>query len=87
MANSEPRFLLLNPLDNVLVAATATDHVPLGYKVARCAIATGEKIIKWGAPIGSATCAVVAGEILHLHNMKSDYIPTYAHGQAYGAGN
>jgi len=28
-------------------------------------------------PIGSATRAIKAGEHVHLHNMKSDYIPTY----------
>ena len=33
--------------------------------------------MKYGAPIGSATAAIAAGEHVHVHNMKSDYTPTY----------
>ncbi|HRJ73596.1 MAG TPA: SAF domain-containing protein [Terrimicrobiaceae bacterium] len=40
-------------------------------------IRTGEKILKYGVPIGSATCDIAFGEHVHLHNMKSDYLPTY----------
>ena len=29
------------------------------------------------APIGSATQAIEAGEWVHVHNMKSDYIRTH----------
>ena len=49
----------------------------LGHKIAACNIAAGQKIVKYGAPIGSATCDIRAGEHVHLHNIKSDYIPTY----------
>jgi hypothetical protein len=37
----------------------------------------GDKIIKFGVPIGSATKHIDIGEHIHLHNMKSDYLPTY----------
>ena len=37
----------------------------------------GEKIIKCRAPIGSATCPIATGAHVHLHNMKSDYLPTF----------
>lgn len=49
----------------------------LGHKIAACNIAAGEKIVKYGAPIGSATRDIRVGEHVHLHNIKSDYIPTY----------
>lgn len=49
----------------------------LGHKIAARNIAAGEKIVKYGAPIGSATRDIRAGEHVHLHNIKSDYIPTY----------
>lgn len=49
----------------------------LGHKIACRAIRPGEKILKYGAPIGSATQAIQVGEHVHLHNMKSDYLPTY----------
>ena len=40
-------------------------------------IAAGEKVLKYGAPIGSATRDIGQGEHVHLHNMRSDYLPTY----------
>ena len=90
---SPPKFILLHPDDNVLVCVApivagervavedlelaALDHIEVGHKLARRPIAPGETILKYGAPIGSATRAIVAGEWVHVHNMKSDYIPTH----------
>lgn len=91
--NDDERLLLLSPSDNVLVAIRAieagslltiggqaiqvAERIPLGFKVAARDISTGEKIFKHGAPIGSATCDISAGSTVHVHNMKSDYLPTY----------
>ena len=87
------KLLQLSPNDNIFVARggiqpneslTIAEQtiivekpIPLGFKVAARDIAPGEKIIKYGAPIGSATQAIRAGEIVHTHNMQSDYLPTY----------
>ena len=89
----DPRLLLLDPRDNVLVVrarvrageslevegerSLVSVDLPLGHKVARRAIAAGDKIVKYGAPIGSATAAIAAGAHVHVHNVKSDYTPTY----------
>jgi altronate dehydratase small subunit len=89
----DERLLRLSSHDNIVVARTAIgkgavlcleEHVvtvaapiPLGYKVAVRAIAAGEKIIKYGASIGSANCAIAPGDMVHTHNMQSDYLPTY----------
>lgn len=54
--------------------------VGLGHKIAARDIAAGETIIKYNAAIGSAITAIRAGELVHLHNMKSDYLPTYLRG-------
>ncbi|MBB5753995.1 UxaA family hydrolase [Prosthecomicrobium pneumaticum] len=51
--------------------------LPLGHKIARRPIAAGEKIVKYGAPIGTATVAIDLGAHVHVHNVKSDYTPTY----------
>ena len=59
--------------------------IDLGHKLARRALSTGEKVIKYGASIGSMTAAVAAGEWIHLHNMKSDYISV--HTRAVQAGD
>ncbi|WP_186420745.1 UxaA family hydrolase [Bosea sp. CS1GBMeth4] len=93
MAGHDPRLILLDPRDNVFVArmrlpagerietgagAALTDRdIALAHKVARRAIAPGEKILKYGAPIGVATAAIAAGSHVHVQNMKSDYTPTY----------
>ncbi|ODT09094.1 MAG: hydrolase [Kaistia sp. SCN 65-12] len=86
-------MLLLSEADNVLVArsriragssisvegarATLVADLPLGHKLARRPIRAGEKIVKYGAPIGTATEAIAAGAPVHVHNVKSDYTPTY----------
>lgn len=91
--NHDSKLLLLSPHDNVFVARvgiragetlqlneqaiTTSVAIPLGFKVAARSLTAGEKILKYGASIGSATQAIKAGEIVHLHNMQSDYLPTY----------
>ncbi len=58
----------------------------LGFKIAIRPIAKGEKILKFGAAIGSAKVDIEAGAVVHLHNLKSDYIATYTleEGSKYG---
>jgi len=91
-----PRIIHLAPEDNVVAAAepirpgqtvlvdgvpiTAADPVAMGHKMAIREIAPGQKVIKYGAPIGSATQAIHAGRHVHTHNLKSDYLPTFARG-------
>lgn len=83
----------LAPADNIVVlcrsvaAGTTVDvegmvltvatPLGLGHKLAIRPIAAGEKIVKYGVPIGSASRGIAAGEHVHLHNMRSDYLPTY----------
>ena len=87
------KLLLLSPDDNVLVALGATQPgentladgrkitvqtpVTLGHKIASTNIARGDKILKYGVSIGSATVDILAGQHVHVHNMKSDYTATY----------
>jgi hypothetical protein len=93
-------LILLHPDDNVLVlsapvhagqvvtidgrAVTAGADVGVGHKLARHALAVGDKVLKYGAPIGSITAPVAAGGHVHLHNMKSDYIASHTR-QATGS--
>lgn len=92
-AANDPRLLLLNDGDNVLVARTRIAEgealrvdgaeirlaapLSIGHKIARRDIVPGEKILKYGAPIGSATAAIHRGAHVHVHNVKSDYTPTH----------
>lgn len=93
MTQHDPRLLQLDPQDNVLVArdslgagetidldgqaVTLASAIPLGHKLAACHIRTGDKILKYGAPIGSATADIAPGAHVHVHNMMSDYTPTH----------
>jgi hypothetical protein len=54
----------------------AAARVPFGFKMAVRPIAAGEKVMKYGVPIGSATAPIAPGELVHLHNLASDYIAT-----------
>lgn len=89
----DKRFVLLNPADNVFVCCqkvlrgtevciegkdvTVEVDIDVGHKLARKDILKGEKIIKYAAPIGSATTAIHLGEHVHMHNIKSDYIASH----------
>ena len=93
MSELDKRLLLLDERDNVLVCcqtiaagtalliegdnAVLAAGVELGHKLARHDIAAGEKITRYGLPIGSATLAIRRGEHVHTHNMKSDYIASH----------
>ncbi len=57
-------------------AVQAQARVPFGFKLAVRPIAAEEKVAKYRVPIGTATTAIAPGELVHLHNLRSDYIAT-----------
>lgn len=87
------KFILLHPQDNVFIVRKSVvdgdrllingkfiffeKGIEIGHKVAAKDIKLGEQINKYGISIGSATKNIKEGNHIHLHNMKSDYIPTY----------
>ncbi len=86
----------LAPGEELVVGAlrlVARDAIPFAHKVALRPIAAGEKVVKFGVPIGRATAAIEAGRHVHVHNIKSDYVnnvvdnyePAAAGGDAEGA--
>lgn len=80
-------LIQIHPLDTVAVTIRAlsagecvqtgntelhiSGDIPAGHKVALKAIETGEKIIKYGYPIGKAKTAITAGAHVHTHNVKT----------------
>jgi hypothetical protein len=87
----------MSPEDNCLIArhdlkagdTAFVDGVPvalpgdvrLGHKVARRLVRAGEKVLRYGANIGTATADIPAGAHIHTHNLASDYLPTHTIGQ------
>lgn len=73
----------INEKDNVVVAlenivagrtvqgVLALQDIPAGHKMAIAPIKAGEKVIKYGYPIGFATEDIKAGEWVHTHNIKT----------------
>ena len=55
----------INEKDNVCV------DLNTGHKIALFDIAEGEDVIKYGYPIGRATCDIAKGDSVHSHNMKT----------------
>ena len=90
---TDSRLLQLTPHDNVAMATTPlssgesitidgvsvvlSQDVLTGHKVAMVSIAAGQKVIKYGLAIGSATAEIRPGDCVHTHNLESDYLPTY----------
>ena len=86
----EGLIIVLSDKDNVGVAATdvaagaiarhgktqllCADPIPLGHKVALRRIEEGEKIKKFGVPVGTATEDIGQGRHVHMHNVVSNYI-------------
>lgn len=80
-----PLALKIHDLDTVAVAlellsaaielpahgVTLVDDIPRGHKFALCDIAVGEKVIKYGAPIGVATRTIARGAHVHTPNLKT----------------
>ncbi|MEO0679312.1 MAG: UxaA family hydrolase [Pseudomonadota bacterium] len=89
----DPRLIRLAPEDAVLVVGAslaagetlALDEgetalpapLTLGHKIAARDIAAGERVLKYGMPIGVATRDIARGEHVHVHNMRSDWTPTF----------
>lgn len=88
------RLILLHEDDNVFVVVApievgdiltigggtlpAREGITVGHKIARRALGPGDKVVKYGAPIGSMTAPAAAGDWIHMHNMKSDYIAAHS---------
>jgi altronate hydrolase len=50
------------------------DPIPFAHKIAIRAIDAGAQVFKYGVPIGRAKVAIDAGQHVHVHNIKSDYV-------------
>ncbi|MGN0555287.1 MAG: UxaA family hydrolase [Candidatus Fimenecus sp.] len=69
-------YVVIHPKDNVKVCLSD------GHKYAVKDIKKGERIIKYGFPIGVATEDIGAGEHIHSHNLKTALSGTLAYAYA-----
>lgn len=87
------RVVVLHPADNVVICVmpievgaqvvidgeelVAASAIGLGHKLARRDLARGDKALRYGIPIGTMISPAAKGEHIHLHNLRSDYIPSH----------
>ena len=56
------------------IRLVARDAIPFAHKMALRPVRPGERVIKYGVPIGSATGPIEPGMHVHVHNIRSDYV-------------
>ena len=91
--DTDQRLIRLAEGDNVVMIATTLregdtvnlsganitvrTQLSLGHKLAAHDIRAGDTITKYNFPIGIATEDIALGEHVHVHNVRSDYTPSY----------
>lgn len=53
---------------------TAAERIPEGHKIALSSIESKGKIIRLAVPVGIATADIEPGHLVHVHNVKSQYL-------------
>lgn len=82
-------FIQLNTYDNIVIALrnlkageninvnrvniTLLADIGFGHKVAVATIPGGQKVIKYGLPIGISTTDILPGQHVHTHNLVTAY--------------
>jgi hypothetical protein len=55
-------------------AVSAGEPIPLGHKIALVPIRSGGKIVRFGMAVGVATGDIATGALVHVHNVRSQYL-------------
>ena len=53
------------------VAVEAVEAIPLGHKVALRDLAAAADVIEYGVRVARTRCAIGAGQLVHVHNVRS----------------
>ena len=80
------KYIKIHPSDHVAVALVPlpagttveadgkqiclSEDIPQGHKFALTDLSVGDRVLKYGAPIGIVTKPVRAGTWVHIHNLK-----------------
>jgi altronate hydrolase len=86
-ASTRPAAIRVHAADNVAVAVRpiaagevvslggtrveATAEIPRGHKIALARVANGDRVVKYGFPIGIATNEINPGDWVHSHNLST----------------
>jgi hypothetical protein len=61
-------------VDRADIAVAVLEHIPLGHKIALAPIAAEQPIVRFGMAVGLARSAIAAGTLVHIHNVRSQYL-------------
>ncbi len=65
---------LIDKQGGQLPAIKALETIPAGNKIALRDLAPGESMVKYGAACGRVSAPIRKGELVHVHNVKSERI-------------
>jgi hypothetical protein len=75
LGDAQPGAIVVVRGDGKAVEVSTTQAVQSGHKIALRTLVEGDRIVKYGFPIGEATRPIAAGEWVHLHNCRSLHDP------------
>jgi len=52
----------------------AIERINQGHKIALRRISEGEAIVRFGVSVGIATASIERGHLVHVHNVRSQYL-------------
>lgn len=52
----------------------ALEAIPQGHKIALGPIVAGDRIVRFAVPVGIATATIGEGRLVHIHNVRSQYL-------------
>ena len=58
--------------DQIEVVVRLTEDIPANHKFALRDIGSGDPVVKYGFPIGTASRNIRKGEYVHIHNVESN---------------
>jgi hypothetical protein len=64
----------LQPGESIAIGervVSVREAIASGHKIALTRISTGEAVLKYGSPIGTATIDIEPGAHVHVHNVES----------------
>lgn len=65
---------ILSENNGILDEVIAVNPIPLGNKIALCTIEDNTDVIKCAYVIGKSTKEILKGELVHVHNVRSQRI-------------
>lgn len=74
-AQAGERVSIVRESGEVVQEITALQDISVGHKIALCEIREGERVFKYGEPIGVTTQTIQKGEHVHVQNVVSAVFP------------